>query len=379
MSRPGESAVTLRPINAVIHEVEDPIQAQQTRITSASAGQFTQAVFVNERRGWGSTNKLLYGTADGGLKWSRLAFTAGEDSRISSFTFIDEARGWLAVTKQIYTERYGLGNSSQIWSTNDGGNSWNKQADFLNEVRIKQIKFVNAENGFAIGGRAIDRPPSQGPAYDEILVLQTTDGGRVWTDISEGAKTEIKKQSGTTADHGWDIESPLSTDMFMLTKNAAVIQSSDRGKTWKTIAIFKDERPEGFVSSVGYYKLVFDTEQRLRIIAGAHGDEGYWGNLITRGEDNAWMSYELRLRPIYDAIFLSKDEVVACGEERRTSNDKRTPAVVGTILHSVDGGKSWTLLYRSKAKESFISLIQFNDRKFYAVSDGGTLLKFALP
>jgi photosystem II stability/assembly factor-like uncharacterized protein len=326
-----------------------------------------------------STDKLLYGTSDGGHKWSRLTFDPGEEARISSFTFIDESRGWLAVTKHIYTERYGLGNSSQIWSTNDGGNSWIKQADLFNEVELKQVSFLNPGTGLAIGAHIVDQPASQGPPYAEILVLKTDDGGKTWTDISEGVKTEVKKQSGSAGEYGWNLYWSSESDIVMLTKYGRIIQSSEGRKTWKTIAKFQDERPNGMVSSVGYNKLVFDTEHRLRIIAGASGDEGYWGNLVTKGEDNSWISYELKLMPIFDAVFLSKDEVIACGQKIRSWGEKSTPAVVGIVVHSSDGGKSWNLVYQSKVSEAFISLTKFNDRKFYAVSDAGTLLKFALP
>ena len=376
----SERPIKLRPIDAVLEEVEPQIKPQYTRVIAQaeSTNTFTHAVFVNERRGWAGTNHLLYETSDGGDKWSRLSLSPGEDWRISSFTFVDESRGWLATTRQTYTERYGMGNSSQIWATTDGGNTWTKQADFPDEIKIKQIKFLTADHGFAIGARVIDRPRSEGPAYDDILVLKTVDGGRVWTDISDAAKTEIKNETGTTVDHGWNMGSALSTEMFLLTRNAALLKSSDHGKTWKTIARFEDERPHGFVSSVAFFKLVFDTEQQVRIIAGAQGDEGYWGDLVTTGEDNSWISYELRRMPLFDAIFLSKDEIVACGEERRSWGDKRSPAVLGIILHSLDGGKSWRPLYRSKVKEAFISISKLSDRKFYAVSDAGTLLKFAL-
>jgi photosystem II stability/assembly factor-like uncharacterized protein len=348
---------------------------QQTQITSKAEKPkpFTQAVFVNERSGWASTNKFLYATSDGGDQWRRLTFTAGEDSRISSFTFIDDSRGWLAVTKQTYAERYGMGNSSQIWATTDGGNTWNKQADFADEVHIREIIFLNADNGFAIGARTLDQPQNQGPPYDEILILKTVDGGRAWAEISDGARAEIKKQTGSTGDHGWDIASPVSTDLFLLTRNSALMQSSDEGKTWKTIARFKDQRPQGFVSSVAFFKLVFDTEQRIRIIAGAQGDEGYWGDFVTRADDASWASYELNLMPILDAKFLSKNEIVACGLEVRTGLP-----VVGLILHSLDGGKSWERVYRSRISEAFFSLTKFGERKFYAVSDAGTVLKFDL-
>jgi hypothetical protein len=161
--------------------------------------------------------------------------------------------------------------------------------------------------------------------------------------------------------------------VFLLTGSARILQTSNRGKTWETIVRFEDERPNLVVSSIGYYKLVFDTAQRVRVIAGAMGDEGFWGDFIVRGEDNSWRSYELMRTPIIDAIFLSQDEIVACGQSIPFQAEKN---ISGVILHSLDSGKSWQVIYRSRKNETFVSLIRVNGREFYAASDKGTFLKF---
>jgi photosystem II stability/assembly factor-like uncharacterized protein len=375
-STPPDKTAVLRPIEAQLHEFANSIvNARETRILSKKDSEVTirKALFVTAQSGWASSGASLYKTSDGGATWSRLTFTVDEESLISSFIFTDEFRGWLSVTKQRYTERYVLGNSSQIWATNDGGDTWHKQADFPDEVIVRQLSFLNANDGFAIGARVIDRPRDQGPPYDEILILSTSDGGRIWTDNSEGAKEEIRKQSGWAADYGWSIHWRSPTDVFLLTGSARILQTSNRGKTWETIVRFEDERPNLVVSSIGYYKLVFDTAQRVRVIAGAMGDEGFWGDFIVRGEDNSWRSYELMRTPIIDAIFLSQDEIVACGQSIPFQAEKN---ISGVILHSLDSGKSWQVIYRSRKNETFVSLIRVNGREFYAASDKGTFLKF---
>ena len=379
-SRADTKTAVLRPLEARLSESSNSlVDVRETRIRSAlNNGSIRSALFVTGQKGWAHSGRSVFRTADGGATWSRLSFSVDERSEISSFTFADESRGWLAVTKQRYMERYGLGNSSQIWATNDGGDTWYKQADFPDEVILRQLSFLNANDGFAIGARMIDQSPDQGPPYAQILVLSTADGGGIWTDFSEGAKEEIRKQMGLPADYAFSLHWRSPTDGFLLTEWGRILQTSDQGKTWKTIVTFKDERPNGWVSSVGYYKLVFDTAQRIRILAGSIGDHGHWADFVVHGDDDSWRSYELRRHPISDAIFLSRDEVVACGQSIRAHNDNRNPPISGVILRSMDSGQNWEVIYRSKINETFVSLTKVNDREFYAVSDRGAFLRFEL-
>ena len=161
----------------------------------------------------------------------------------------------MAVPKQVDHRRYGLGNSSMIFSTRDGGQTWREQANFPNEVRIRHVSFLDAQRGLAIGARIIDQPASQGPAYSEILVLSTQNGGETWNDISDPIKTAVGAVRGDSA---WAVRWVSATEIFLLTRSGRVLQTSNSGAAWKTIVKFRDERPEGLVSSTAYYKIVFD-------------------------------------------------------------------------------------------------------------------------
>lgn len=373
--------VVLRPVNAVIHEKGGlVVNAVESRIKPKQGApfEFRKAQFVSTNVGWAMTDKSLFKTSNGGQTWERLALNVPDDSHVYSFFFIDESYGWLAILKQIYTERYGLGNSSRIMVTEDGGSSWREQASFPDEVIIKDIRFLNATEGLAIGARVIDQPIDKGPPYDEIFVLSTSDGGKVWSDTSESVKAAMKNDYGIANDIGHYIHWSSTSSTLLLTKYGTVVGTNDRGRTWKKIVEFQDERPNGFVSSTGYYKLVLDTEQRIRVIAGGMGDEGYWGDLVVNGDRDSWTSYELERTPILDAVFLSDNEVVACGLEVRTVDDKRTARLpaVGIILHSLDSGKTWSPIYRSNADETFISLTKVGDGQFYVVSDIGNFVEF---
>lgn len=107
------------------------------------------------------------------------------------------------------------------------------------------------------------------------------------------------------------------------------------------------------------------------------GMEGFWGDLVVKSSDNSWTSYQLVRVPILDAVFLSANEVLASGMEIPLA-ERPSRSTVGVILHSLNSGKNWTPIYRSKSEEMFVSLTRVSDKEFYAVSDDGTFLKFSL-
>lgn len=367
----------LRPVAAVIHENGgNQVAAEEVMIKSSpgSPFEFKGAQFINGKKGWARTEKSLYQTSDGGKTWRRLPLNMPQHSRIYSLFFIDEERGWLAEVTQVDNERYGLGYSSRIMVTEDGGKSWSEQKNFPDEVNISEIKFLNANDGLAVGARVIDhRPP-----YDEIFVLTTSNGGRVWNNISDGVKAAIRNDSGIANDTGSGIHWSSKSNIFLLTRNGRVVSSTDQGRTWNMLVEFQDVRPDGSNSSTGYYKLLLDPKEQIRVIAGASGDEGHWGDLIVKDEQSSWSSYELLRTPIRDAVFLTNKELVACGQQIRPFDEKPNQPDAGIILHSLDSGRSWVPIYRSKLNEMFISLARISDNDFFAVSDRGTFLHFSL-
>lgn len=376
----GDVTFVLRPVEASLTESSERVaDATEIRITHTlpAVDSFSGAQFVNRQKGWASTNKSLYTTSDEGKTWERLPFKAPDRAHISSFFFIDEFRGWMAVPKSIYTERYGLGNSSIIYNTKDGGRTWTVQLNFPDEVRIRQISFFDANRGIAIGSRMVDQPRHIGPAYSDILFLRTNNGGETWSEISEAVKSELARVKAQHGGAGQDVRWLSATEVFLLIRGGRVLHTIDSGATWKTLARFEDERPDGMVSSTGYYKIIFDPDRKLRVLGGAMGDEGFWGDLIVNS-NNSWTSYELVRGPLQDVVFLSPNEVLAAGAWLPRADQEPTAKAAGVILRSLDCGKSWTPIYRSKREELFISLTRVGDKEFYAVSDAGTFLKFTV-
>ncbi len=370
--------VVLKPTPSSLVEAADRVvEATETQIASRkdAAHEFQRAQFLNKKKGWASTRHSIYSTSDEGKTWEPLPFKTAENSQISSFFFVDESRGWLSVWKLVPSERHGMGNSSTIFLTTDSGRTWKEQANFPDEVAIRQISFVDGKRGLAIGARTIDQPRDVGPPYSEMLVLSTDNSGDTWSEISERVKAALQRAKAGP-DSGWDVRWRSPTELLLLTRSGVLLQSLDSATTWSVLARLKGEPgPTGLAST--YYKMVFDPVQRVRVIGGAMGTEGFWGDLVVNG-DNSWTSYQLVRIPILDAVFLSENDVLASGMEIPHVDDKRDSGPVGVILQSLDSGKSWTPIYRSKSEEMFISLTRISDKEFYAVSDAGTFLKFAL-
>jgi photosystem II stability/assembly factor-like uncharacterized protein len=365
----------LRPIRTPLKEgaAHQVLNASETAIKGkrGESFEFKRAQFISPSTGWAMTTTSLYQTTNGGKSWKRLPHDPGPgETRFNGFFFLNESMGWLIEWKLEYREHYGLGNSSVLLVTKDGGTTWETQATFPNEVRLEEIKFLNRDKGLIVGSKAIDHKP----VYEEIFALSTSNGGKAWTEISEQVKNAVKNEAGIANDIGDQIYWQSPSSIFVLTRYGRVIASSDGGATWKVLVKFQDERPEGTISSTGYYKLVLDPKQRLRVLAGGDGDEGYWGDFLI--EDNGtWTSYEVQRTPMPDAIFLSDTDVVACGLNFMPYPNSTSS---GIVVRSFDGGRSWSPIYRSKSHERFFSLTKVDENRFYAVSDTGTFLQFSL-
>jgi photosystem II stability/assembly factor-like uncharacterized protein len=370
----GSALVVLRPIPAVIGE-RGRVTIDHSASVIDNTIDLTGSLFVNARKGWVFGPTALFVTSDSAKSWTRLRVDLPEDCRLSAAFFNDENRGWLARNLRSSAEPYGLGNSATILATFDGGVSWLEQASFRDGVQINGLKFLNGHQGFALGYRVKDHKPR----YNEVFVAKTVDGGKTWTDISEKLRPSLDNGAGFMVGEGRDLLWLSATNILLLiSPEGRIISTSDGGENWNTLTRFQDQRPSGYISSTSYYKLLIDQAYQTRIIAGAMGDEGYWGDLVVQSDRENWSSYELRGIPILDALFLAPDEILACGMEFRRTEDNQPRPPVGVILYSSDTGKNWTPLYRSPRQDSFVSLSRVGSNQFYALSKNGTVLRFAL-
>lgn len=365
--------VELKPINASLKlNGASPRNLIETKLNLK--GELRHAQFVNAKNGWAGTKTTLFQTPDGGESWRDLTLNLGPESQVSSFFFVDEAHGWLSACQQAVKGQV-FEWSSRILATNDAGKTWVEQAQFEGAC-INDIRFLNGSEGLATGARVV----YEKPAYEEIFAIHTSDEGKNWNDVSEKVKAAIRDKYGKAADSGHKVLWSTKSGIVLLTRHGRLVASSNSGQSWRTLVWFKDVRPTGFVSSTGYYKVLDNPGGNLTVIAGAMGEEGYWGDLVVNEGADSWTSYELTGTPMLDAVFLSHNEVLACGTEIQPydENTQNRKPPVGIILHSQDNGKSWSPVYRSKSNETFIYITQASDHNFYALSDAGTFVRFTL-
>lgn len=179
--------------------------------TGKNRGQPVRGTFINAMTGWVSaTDGEIYSTVDGGRSWQVQA--VADTTSFKDVYFIDERIGWLCGWPQ-----------GGIYQTEDGGRSWNQllTQNSANNVGINSIQFLNKSDGWAVGqmwpARIAEQPP-QG------IVLHSTDGGQNWQPVQVGGTESLfDRVHFADLQHGW------------IFGRDNVYRTSDGGKTWHTV------------------------------------------------------------------------------------------------------------------------------------------------
>lgn len=353
-----QSMPTVRPSSSYSKTVlkSQPAKVTPTRVSLAelqvakvkAAKSLARAYFLDENNGWVAERQLLFRTSDAGRIWQKLNIEIPADAFLSSVFFINNKLGWVSIVKESHVAPFGQDYSSSLLSTSDGGNTWTQKAAYPHGVEITCLKFLNEGEGMATGNRIVRSIPS----YPEMFVISTKDGGDKWTDISQKVNNAIADEYGKANDFGGDVEWESPGRLLLLTPLGRIVSSLDGGDTWQTLTQLT--RGDGYQTI--YRKIHVSERAAIRVIGGLTGDEGAWGDLTLQDKENTWRSYELLRVPILDAIALSEDEIIVCGGEARDGIRNRLGPFVGIILRSSDGGRTWSVIYKSAITESFFSL-----------------------
>ena len=127
----------------------------------------------------------IWHTGDGGRAWRLQESTV--DCRLNSVVFVDENNGWAAGGS---TQPYTHTTRGVILRTTDGGRHWARVERLLLPTLVK-IKFFNPRQGVAIG-RASELFPSG--------IFTTDDGGRSWNTLPAEGTGSWRKGSWRTGD-----------------------------------------------------------------------------------------------------------------------------------------------------------------------------------
>lgn len=319
--------------------------------------------FVNQEAGWIGGDKLgFYKTADAGKTWQKVALNVASDSSIVSISFVNPTVGWIVASKVESIFESGGRDATKSWilNTTDGGSTWQTQY-YDKALRIGQVSFVSEQEGWAVGDRIVE--------YQYVgFIIHTTDGGKHWTDVSANASQNESGNSGSVVKIY--VQSPSKA---MILKFSGVFYSTlDGGQSWKPAASLPEEPPQAFL---GDFRVVGDN--RMWTVGGADSIEGMWGTIARMDKDCSWTKYSIGGIWFGDAAVLSENEFIVAGAIPASGRGSNfvTRNRDGVLLHSSDGGRNWTVLYRNSNTPRINSLVSIDSNNILAAGENGYVIR----
>lgn len=369
--------------------------------------------FIDVNNGWvlGSVREqdvwksLLLHTTDGGKNWTRMSVEhlLVEGKWIAAIDFISAEEGWIVVTKGIDADQaFDLGIWWLEWTifhTEDGGQTWTKQATgtekhssspsckvhALNEDNVwigisaktvlhtedggttwdireykwkgYNIRLVHPEKGekriyreWGINTQSIYFLDSQRGWIVGDGMLTTTDGGSTWhrEEQKPFGYQDMNDVFFVTSDKGWAVG-----------QGGAIFHTDDAGVTWKH---------QESSTSVDLHGIHFVSAEEGWVV----GDESTILHTIDGG--HTWVKqHNDKLFSLVDVQFTDAQNGWIVG--RRVVHVGRVRNWEGIILHTVDGGMKWkTVKDVPVDKLRWLGDVHFIDAQTGWIAGTGSLL-----
>lgn len=275
----------------------------------------------------GDSGKILK-TANGGNSWQVLNFPS--DKTVNDIFFYSANHGW-AITMNVLSPPFG----SNIFYTNNGGQSWSEASRFFEDIFLTTISFYDSLNGIC------------GSASGDMI--KSSDGGINWDVVEDTVITGLPILSLNYHSPKFVFGSGGHIDFA-----GGIFSSSDYGASWN----LKLVGPEPI-----QHLHVFDS---LNII-GVGGDYEFGTGVVSTSDGGAnW---------IYKSLSFFGIAVAVSFKDR--SEGWATLGFGKSFMHTTDAGKRWTLV-PTPNDISIYDLAFANDKVGYAVGDSGTILKFQM-
>ena len=197
-------ALTLIPALLLI-SVLGTGQTTQTHIQSMK--------LLNPKVGWAATDRGLFWTADGGVRWRDITPKGSNPVDIRSVFFLDASVGWVLF---VHADQNSFGPSFTVAATSNAGKTWS--------VKPVKIPRLNPEATTLGGDGNIDFVDSlhgwmnlgvlSSANFRLGLLLVTADGGRSWGWASESPGVSGKIRFTTLKD-GWLAGGPGNQELYV--------------------------------------------------------------------------------------------------------------------------------------------------------------------
>ena len=267
--------------------------------------------------------------------------------------------GWIALQKYASDVLDYKADEFWIMNTRDAGKNWSSQFNGRSR-QVAQLRFVENQEGWAIGRTFIEKNTLQ----ESPFIMHTDDQGEHWTDVSERLSSFAQNDGFT------DVYAPKRSEAVVTTARGRILRTTNGGESWEEVAAVEDEPDQTYFGRLGQME-----EGHLWLLRGADSLEGMWGLVAKREADGSWTKYMVGPY-LSDGVFLSKNEMLACGHTRPGGR----PVVLGgsgegVILRSLDGGNTWTIVYRNPEVPNINALASLNSNTIWAVGEKGFILR----
>ena len=300
----------------------------------------SEVLFIGDT-GWIVAEKYLMHTVDNGESWERLLLPV---PFLKSLYFIDENRGWL------------IGGYGMVYRTEDGGRTWHPLTE-VPSAPIRHIRLFKDGTAWALA---------------EVNLLKSNDGGKMWNPISFSGEN-LFGMFFLDVNRGW-----LQSTKFLRFTN-------DGGKTWSVKSAMKEKPPTSifFVNEEIGWKTTWDGYIYKTTDGGATWElqfirantpltdlffitptKGWaiWYNGVAHTSDGIkWEVQADDLPGVRSLYFATPDEGWMVGDG-------------GLILHTTDGGKSWTRSYWG-LRNALYDVLFVNPKVGFVVGADGMILK----
>ncbi|HEX8336773.1 MAG TPA: YCF48-related protein [Pyrinomonadaceae bacterium] len=277
--------------------------------------------FLDSKRGWvvGDGGVVLR-TRDGGRTWARQTVETKES--FNDVYFRNEEDGYLLAASQIFT-------------TDDGGETWRPAARFYaqtfgGEPELYSVRFTSKKRGWVVGSL------SRGENVIDSLVLSTDNGGASWQRQRVPVRDELIHLDFDGDRRGWVVGS-----------GGRVLHTRNGGETWDI---------QHTSTTAALYHVDFQGDER----GWAVGERG----TILRTEDGGrtWRAVPPRVRTTLLSVkFVNKEEGWVVGRG-------------GVILRTDDGGATWKQ-QESNTRQHLYALF-FDKKVGFAVGGDGLVLRY---
>jgi photosystem II stability/assembly factor-like uncharacterized protein len=313
------------------------------RTPSGLSAALSNVSFVDAQDGWvGTSSGHVLRTTDGGASWT--SARVGNSRRFLGVDFVDAARGWAF-----------NGNTGALWRTTDGGTVWDRvhRFDRRDDPGVG-VDFVDRSHGWAYYATYIGNVPTS-------TILVTRNAGKTWRPVRSFVSCSIEGLEGASRSDVAFISERQSGDVpDNFGGLAALSSSSDAGAHWTTRTIGLSVQPwsiagNGASLCVVGYGIAASSDEGVTWRAASSGQLYFLDDGIAVSNTDLWAvdDFGALLHSSNGTSWTEQANPVRYAEELRAVSfpDASNGWVVGetdsfphrgVILHTTDGGASWS-------------------------------------